>query len=334
MKLRSSRLSLLLVGMALALSACASDAPQDFTKPEGPIAKQVDRLFDPVFAVAVVVFVLVEGLVLYVAMRFRERPGHDDAPTQTHGNTRLEITWTIIPALLLAVIGVFTVVTILDINKVDATGEALEVDVYGHQWWWEYRYPGEGVITANELHIPTGRRVELKLQSKDVIHSFWPPKLAGKVDVVPGHVNHMAIEATEPGTYYGQCAEFCGLSHSRMRLRVVAHSPAEFATWLAGQKQQPAKPSTSDEGAALFQSKGCAGCHTVAGFTAGEIGPNLTHLYSRKTFAGAIFDLNEQNLRTWLRDPQGRKPGSLMKLPVKLNEEEITKLIAYLETLK
>ena len=335
---RARRLLPLALLLGALSSACATNAPQDTLAPVGPIAKQLDNLFNPVVAVAAVFFFLVQGLVLFAAIRFRRR-SEDEAPKQVHGNVKLEITWTAIPALILAIVGVATVVTIWDINKIDKSAEVLDVTVIGHQWWWEYEYPELGVVTANELHIPTGTRVELKLESDDVIHSFWPPKLAGKVDVIPGHTNTMAIEATEPGEFEGQCAEFCGISHSRMRLRVIAQSPEDFRAWAEEQKRgYPAPaPGTAGEvaeGAALFQSRGCGGCHTVQGYTEGKIGPNLTHLYGRETFAGSIFELNSINLRRWLRDPQAEKPGNKMVLPVPLNEDEITKLIAYLETLK
>ena len=334
-RLSRLRLAAPLLGLALFTSACAANAPQDTNRPEGPIARQLDRLFDPVFLVAAVIFVLVQGLVLYVSIRYRSR-SDADAPKQIHGHTALEITWTIIPALILAVIGVFTVATVFDINEIEKGPDVLTVDVVGHQWWWEYDYKDLDIVTANELHIPTGRRVELNLKSVDVIHSFWAPRLAGKVDVVPGRVNTMALEADRPGVYLGQCVEFCGIAHSRMRLRVVAQSPEDFEQWTLAQQRPAAAVGSSDaaEGAELFQSRGCTGCHTVEGVSDAKIGPNLTHLHSRATFAGSLFDLTDQNLRKWLRDPQKEKPGNLMKLPVPLKEEEITKLIAYLRTLK
>ena len=335
---RTRRLLPLALVLGAVASACATNAPQDTLDLEGPIAKQLDGLFNPVVAVAAFFFFFVQGLVLFAAIRFRRR-SEDEAPKQIHGNTKLEITWTAIPAIILAIVGIATVVTVIDINRVEAGGEVLKVTVTGHQWWWEYEYPDLGVVTANELHIPTGRRVELELKSEDVIHSFWPPKLAGKVDVIPGRTNTMAIQSDEPGEFEGQCAEFCGLSHSRMRLRVIAQSPEDFESWAADQLRDQPKPQVGGtgevaEGAALFQSRGCGGCHTVGGYTEGEIGPNLTHLFDRETFAGSIFELDSRNLQRWLRDPQGEKPGNKMVLPVPLTEEEITRLIAYLETLK
>lgn len=378
--------------LALATSACATgELPQDvLSNLDGQQARDVDRLWDIVFPIATVIFFLVQGLVIFVVWRFRARSDEDN-PVQVHGNAKAEIGWTIVPALILAVVGVFTVVTVFDINERADASEALSVNVVGHQWWWEYEYPEQAsvetaFITANELVIPTGREVELRLTSADVIHSFWPPKLAGKVDTVPGRTNYMKISADTPGDYSGQCAEYCGLSHANMRLRVIALEPAEFEEWVDNQMDDaPAPPTTTsttaapttttteqestppggtatttttkpeepettpvgeDEeldqanGASLFVAKGCSGCHTISGLEGanGRIGPNLTHFSSRKTFAGAIFDLNDRNLRRWLRDPPGMKPmnpDNGQGMPnLGLSEDEITQLIAYLETLK
>jgi cytochrome c oxidase subunit 2 len=332
----------LTVFAGMALSACTDHAPQDALKPKGPIARTEDHLFKPVFWIAVAVFILVEGLIVYSVIRFRRR-GDDDAPVQVHGNSTLELGWTIAPAVLLLVIGFFTIKTVFEVNRIPKGPNVVHVTVIGHRWWWEYRYPDLRITTANELHIPIGRPVALTLESDDVIHSFWPPALAGKVDVVPGRKNHMTIQADLPDTYFGQCAEYCGTSHANMRLRVVAMTGNNFDTWVSQQQAGPALISSStaasnsatpaEAGAALFLSKGCSGCHTVNGVSVGSVGPNLTHLQSRTTFAGATFDLNDRNLREWLRDPPAMKPGSVMP-NLNLSEEEITQLIAYLDTLK
>jgi cytochrome c oxidase subunit II len=366
-----SRLKLLVALLAFAVLAGAcgrGDMPQNtLSNLEGPDARQVDRLWDLVFPIATVVFILVNALIIYVIVKFRAR-SDDDQPVQVHGNAKAEIGWTIAPALILAVIGVFTVVTVFDINKRADGAEVLQVKVIGHQWWWEYEYPEEDIITANELVIPAGRQVQLEMTSADVVHSFWPPKLAGKVDVVPGRINYMTIQADKPGDYSGQCAEYCGLSHANMRLRVIAYSPEDFEDWVANQ-QRPAvaAPTTTTttapasgsstapvvetaigedpeldqaNGAELFITKGCSGCHTVSGLegASGRLAPDLTHLYARTTFAGAVFDLNNRNLRRWLRDPPAMKPmnpDNGMGMPnLGLSEDEITQLIAYLETLK
>ena len=332
------RRALLVAAVGLLLAGCGEQVlPQNSLDPEGPVARDLHELIKPVFYIAGVILVLVLGLVLYAGIRFRRR-SDDEAPPQIHGNAKLELGWTIAPALILAVVAVLTLGTVFDVDRKAEGAGVIPVTVIGHQWWWEYRYPEHGVVTANELHIPTGAPVAVTLQSVDVVHSFWPPKLAGKVDVIPNRDNHMTIQADKPGTYHGQCAEFCGVSHANMRLRVVAHTPAGFDAWVASNARPARLPSPDEDeraasGANLFRQKGCASCHAVKGFAAGEVGPDLTHLMQRKVFAGAMFDLNKRNLRAWLRDPPGEKPGSLMP-DLNLSEDEITELIAYLDTLE
>jgi cytochrome c oxidase subunit II len=318
------------------LAGCAKDAPQDYLKPKGPAARQINDLINPVFAVAGVVFVLVMSLAVYAVIRFRHR---DDAPepVQIHGNTKLELTWTLIPAFTLLVIAVPTIATIFDLAR-EREG-ALNVTVVGHQFWWEFRYDDYGIVTANELVIPARQPVQLTLEGNpaDVIHSFWIPPLAGKQDIVPGRTHHMWLEADEPGTYMGQCTEFCGLSHANMRARAIALNRDDFDAWVRDQ-QRPALPGPTGTGPAaqgleLFTARGCGGCHTVQGISQGTLGPNLTHLYSRTTFAGSMFDLTTANLRRWLRDPPAVKPGALMP-DLGLSDSDIDLLIAYMETLR
>jgi cytochrome c oxidase subunit 2 len=325
----------LAVAALLLLVSCAPNAPQDTLKPKGPVARDIDHLITPVFIVAAIVFVLVQGLVLYTTIKFRHR---DDAPepVQIHGNTRLELTWTLIPAFILLAIAVPTIATIFKLAR--KPSNAVNVTVIGHQFWWEFRYTDYGIVTANELHMPTGRPVELTLKGDpiDVIHSFWVPPLGGKTDVIPGRTNHMHYTADNPGTYLGQCTEYCGLSHANMRVRAIAQPPDEFQAWVTAQEAPAAAPTTGTpaaDGMALFSSKGCAGCHTIQGVSTGMVGPNLTHLQSRTTFAGGMFDMSPGNLHMWLHDPPGVKPGS--KMPnLKLSGDEIDKLVAYLETLQ
>ena len=320
------------------LAACA-DTKQNVLDPQGQVARDEDRLWDIVFPIAGIFFVLVGVLTVIIVVKFRDK-GDDRAPKQVHGNTVLEAGWTAVPAAILLVVGILTVSTVIDINRKAEGADVLEVTVVGHQWWWEYQYPQQKVVTANEMHIPVGTKVNVTLKSDDVIHSWWPPKLAGKVDVIPGRENHMVIEADEPGTYYGQCTEYCGLSHANMRLRVIAQTKDDFAAWASGQAQAAATPTSGEaaEGAALFRTKGCSGCHTVKGYAVGKVGPDLTHFSSRDTFAGAIFDRNTENLRRWLLDPPKEKPmepdRNLGMPNLNLTDEEITKLIAYLDTLK
>ncbi len=322
-------------GLLLALAGCSENAPQDTMEPAGPVSQKILDLSEPVFLVAGIVFVLIMGLVTVAVIKFRERP--DDTgpePEQIHGNTKLEVGWTLIPALILFAIAIPTIATIFDLSQ--KAENALNVTVVGHQFWWEYRYDDLGITSANELNIPAGVPVELTLESIDVIHSYWIPPLAGKTDVIPGRTNHMSFEADEPGTFLGQCTEFCGLSHANMRAVAIAHDPADFEAWVASQRATPAAAAAESEagaGLTTFNAKGCAGCHTVAGVSQGKVGPDLTHLYSRDTFAGSMFDLSEDNLRRWLEDPPGVKPGSVMP-DLGLTDEEITQLIAYLETLQ
>ena len=322
-------------GLLLALVACSENAPQDTMEPAGPVSRQILHLSEPVFLVAGVVFVLIMGLVTVAVVKFRERPGDTGPePQQIHGNTRLEVGWTLIPALILFAIAIPTIATIFDLSQ--KPKNALNVTVVGHQFWWEYRYDDLGIVSANELNIPAGVPVQLTLESIDVIHSYWIPPLAGKTDVIPGRTNHMHFEADEPGTYLGQCTEFCGLSHANMRAVAVAHTQSDFDAWVSRQRVPAAAPTEGSEaaiGLTTFSAKGCGGCHTVAGVSQGKVGPDLTHLHSRETFAGSMFRLNDDTLRTWLANPPGVKPGSVMP-DLGLTAEEITQLIAYLETLK
>ncbi len=337
------------------LAGCAKDAPQDALDPEGPIAKQIDNLFRPIFWFAVVpIFVLVQGLVILTVIRHRHRPGRPE-PVQVHGNTKLEIGWTVLPALILVVVAVPTIATIFDLAR-EPKGDVLEVNVFGHMWWWEYEYPELGVFTANELHIPTGRPVRLTLHSiepgipaakgqqfaQGVVHSFWVPKLAGKQDVVPGRENKLTLIADKPGTYDGQCAEYCNLSHANMRLKVMAEEPDEFEAWVADQKRPAAMPASGPpaDGFKVFQAKGCIGCHAVGGVegATARVGPNLTHLMDRTTFAGAMFKLTPENLKKWVADPPAMKPmrpeqGTGMA-DLGLSDLEVEQVVSYLETLR
>ena len=336
----------LLALVLLLFTACTESAPQSTLQPEGPVARQQDDLFRPVFWIATAVFVFVEGLILVIAVKFRHRKGRDAIPTQVHGNKRLELMWTIIPTVILAGIAVPTIGTIFELSREPAPNERLDVTIIAHQWWWEVEYPGEHVITANEIHIPTGRPVYFTLESRNqgaeipVIHSFWVPKLGGKQDVVPGRINHVILEAEHPGTYLGQCAEFCGISHAYMRLRVIAHTPQDFDAWLANESSPAAEPSDAlaQRGFELFQSfpgGSCMACHAINGLegAAARIGPDLTHLAARETFAGAIADLTPEELRKWLDDPRSIKPGA--KMPdYGLSDEEIEALVAYLLSLE
>ena len=349
--------------VALVAVGCATGGPQDALTPRGTSAEKSHALWQLVFPIAVVVFVLVQGLLVVALVRYRARGGDDERPLpkQVAGNTRLEVFWTLIPAVILVVIAVPTVRTIFELAR--PPDDPLEVLVVGKQYWWEFEYTGEegkGVVTANELVIPTGRDLLLTMEATGqqtfadpptnevfnwqggVIHSFWVPSLAGKQDVIPGHSRTLWLNATEPGTYPGQCAEFCGLSHANMRLAVVAKTPEEFSAWIDEQVQGPPPPGggAAAEGQRLFVgdepglTQQCIACHGVAGLEGAEArqGPDLTNFAEREKFAGYILDYTEENLRAWLEDPQREKPGSQMP-NLQLTDEQIDALVAYLQTL-
>jgi cytochrome c oxidase subunit 2 len=361
----------LLAPLVLFLASCAEDAPLDSLDPAGPKARSIDDLVNPVMAIAGVVFLAVNLGIVFLAWKFRRARGDDELPTQLHGNTKLELGWTILPALLLAGIGGASVLTLLDLE--DKPDDSMQVTVVGQQWWWEYRYDVDGdgeadIVTANDLVIPAGRNIDLSIESRDVIHSFWIPRLNGKRDAVPGRAHPLQLEADEPGIYRGQCTEFCGLSHGFMRMRVVALPDDEYAAWEENQLQGAEMPSgdLAQQGLEIFRTS-CNACHLVEGEGGNEdifngasqvsgAAPNLTHFASRGVFAGAVFDLwtdtdgngevdidelggrfNAADLKAWLRDPPGRKP---MMPPTRgmpnldLSEEQIDALVAYLETLE
>ena len=315
---------------SLLLSACNSNLPQDALTCDGPYCRRTDSLFNWVFGIAVVVFFLVEGLLVYALFKFRHRPGRA-VPAQIHGNKRLEIAWTVAPAVLLAAIAVPTIVGIFGLTQ--RPPGAMSIRVVGHQWWWNVSYPRERVTTANEIHIPVGRPVELTITSNDVIHSFWVPRLAGKQDLTPGRENHILMQADRPGTYVGQCAEYCGISHANMRLRVIADRPADFQAWIR-QEQRPA-PQPPQDVLQILQNRGCGGCHVINGLEGfvGTIGPDLTHFGNRQTLAGAILENTPEQLALWLRDPPALKPGADMP-NLRMTPDEIRALVAYLRSLK
>ncbi len=330
---------LALAPMALVLASCSvigiPDSPLNSLDPKGPFARQIDNLFWPVFWAATVVFVLVEGAMVASIFIFRDRPGRPE-PRQIHGNNKLEITWTIIPALILAGIAIPTVRSITDLTTCGP--DAYPVEIIGHQWWFEYRYPTEGIDTANVLVIPAGREVCLTMTSDDVLHNFWVPALNGKRYLVPGQDTLLRLQADEPGTFVGQCAEFCGLSHSLMRAEVRALSEAEFGEWVAAQKLEAVEPTEVEAAAGLevFLGK-CTQCHTVAPFNVVALenfsGPNLTHFMDRGSIAGNYLEYSRENLAHWLENPPAVKPGSFMA-DLGLTQAEIDSLTAFLETLK
>jgi cytochrome c oxidase subunit 2 len=331
-----------LATLALLLAACSTESGpengQNALRPsKGSYSQKIDNLFTPVFWVAVAVLVFVVGATIFVAVKFRVREGKDVRPKQIHGSTPFEISWTVVPAVILAIIAVPTVALTFELAEKPA--DPVNITVVGKQWWWQFDYPkqegvGTKIVTADEMHIPTGRDVLLTLKACDpslpggvdggpgcnVIHSFWVPELAGKRDVVPGHDNQMKLRAESPGTYLGQCAEFCGLSHANMRFRVIAQSPSDYEAWLTSQQKGPAV-SLADAGAAekLFTQKfQCTNCHTTEDSSLSVYGPNLTHLASRSTFASGYYALTRSKLIEWILNAPALIPmqSEYCRLPV------------------
>ncbi|HEX4492355.1 MAG TPA: cytochrome c oxidase subunit II [Acidimicrobiia bacterium] len=308
------RAGALVAAITLLAAGCnGNNNKQNSLHPDGPAAHKILNLFTPFFWIAVVIGIGVLVATIILPLRFRRREGNEN-PKQVHGNSTLEITWTIIPVLILAVMAIFTVPTIFQLAKTPKGPNVIHVDVMAHQWWWEYKYPKENIYTANELHIPINRPVVLSMTSDNVIHDFWVPELSGKKDVVPGQTNVEVIQAEKPGTYLGQCAEYCGLSHADMRLRVIAQTQADYDTWV---QTQQAPPSAADlaEFKKLGTEYSCTTCHMFQGVSKAEVGPNLTHLADREIFAGGKYDLTFDNLWKWVLNAPSRKPNQCPRLP-------------------
>lgn len=308
--------------------------PQSTLVAKSDYSAAIDALFTNIFLWAVVVFVIVEGLLLLAILRYRARPGAP-LPKPIHGHTALEIGWTLAPALILVFIAVPTMRTIFA-TAGHAPEGALRVEVIGHQWWWEYRYPALKISAVNELHLPLGRPVQLDMTSADVIHSFWVPGLGGKRDLTQGRTTRIAFRADSAGEYWGQCAEFCGASHANMRLRVFVESDSAFESWIEKQRAAPAAPargSAAERGRQVFGRSACIACHTIAGVSSGTIGPDLSHVGGRATIAGALFPNTTDNLRRWIANAPALKPGALMPAQA-LPEDDLAALVAYLQSLK
>jgi cytochrome c oxidase subunit 2 len=329
----SAALGRLTLGLpAVLLGGCAWDAPQSTLHARSDLAADILGLYARITWAAIGIAGVVCLALGWVLLRYRARPGAP-APRQTRGHTWLEIGWTLAPALVLLVIAVPTIQVVFRTQGA-ATPGALEVVVRGWQWWWEFRYPALGVVTANELHLPAGRPVVLRLEGTDVIHSFWVPQLGGKRDVVPGRMNQITLTPEAPGEYAGQCAEFCGASHANMRMRVIVDRPEDFHRWAAAQQapaREPAGPAA--EGKGVYTRSACVGCHTIRGVSAGVVGPDLTHFGSRRTVGAGLLPATLDNVAAWVRDPAAIKPG--VKMPaLGLTEAEARAVAAYLLSLE
>lgn len=371
---RLPRRRLLLLALPAAagfISACATGNPQDTFDTAGPVAKQQADLFKFIFWIAVVVFVLVEGGIIWITLQYRRR-SDSEMPKQTHGNTKLELTWTFIPALIIVAIAIPTIQSIWDLAEPPADEPFMTVEAIGHQWWFEFRYPEEEIVTANELVVPVGKNVVVELRSQDVIHSFWVPNLFGKVDMVPTRENQLWFRADREDVYYGQCAEFCDVGHALMRFRVIAEPEDKYNEWVAGMRRAPNPPaagSPESRGQTLFRDN-CSTCHSVDSYIAGRYeseittqegrwtgwlanpenspivsAPNLTHFGDRITFGAGIRDRDKGALVDWIRDPGSIKPETRMQEQAlvyqnrddgqaDLTEQQISDIADYLLSLK
>ena len=293
-----------------------------------------------VLGISAVIYVVVAALLTYSIIRFRRRRGEDNRePPQVYGSNQIELAWTVVPVLIVVILFLATARYIFGIEGHEPPSQALQVTVVGHQWWWEIRYPDLGIVTANELHVPASDPANpsptfLTLESADVIHSFWVPQLAGKTDVIPNKTNRTWIEPHTPGLYVGQCAEFCGVQHAWMLLRVIVHPNDEFAAWVAEQQALAVDDRVVRAGRDVFGSVACINCHTVRGTTAnGIFGPDLTHLMSRSTLGAGVAANTAENLRAWIENPAGLKPGALMPA-MQLSRNDLEQLVAYLLSLR
>jgi cytochrome c oxidase subunit 2 len=310
-----------------------NDALDSVFHSESVQAAAISNLFILVLIVCAVILLIVTAMVVYSLVRFRRKPGGME-PEPRHGNWKLETTWTVVPFLLL--------LWLLTLTAKGMKGSDPPLDqkpdllVISHQWWWEARYPESGVVTANEIHIPVGIRWLVRLESADVIHDFWVPRLAPKMDVVPGHPNRLWLEADKPGAYLGTCSEFCGAQHAQMHFLVIAQDAAEFGAWQdkQGKPVPPKLAEPAQEGSRIFQQMTCVNCHTINGTQAkGQTAPDLSHFGGRQTLGAVLLPNTPENLSRWLKNPQEVKPAVLMP-DLKLTDVQVSALTAYLESLQ
>jgi len=338
-------IAVLLAGVLLAASLCFA-APTDpsplpsIFDPRSTPTKSIYQLSHFVLSVTGLIFAVVFGLLAYAVVKFRRRTGDNGRePAQVYGSTQIELAWTVIPVLIVVVLFLATARVVHSIQDAPKPESAVEVVVVGHQFWWEFRYPKLGVVTANELHIPVSEAAHptptfMTLLSADTDHSFWIPQLAGKTDLIPNRVNHMWMDPYETGIFLGQCAQYCGTQHAKMLLRVYVDSSQDFATWVHAQQQPALLDTNVTAGRRVFETTACINCHAIAGTVAnGRFGPDLTHLMSRQTIASGAADNSKSNLRLWIQKPDAIKPGSLMPA-MQLSDADLDALVDYLETLR
>ena len=336
-------LSLLL----LASHANAAEGPQATPSIFAPVSTPASNTFDlSMFVIAITggIAVVVGGLLTYAVIKFRQRKDDDDSePAQVYGSTQIELAWTVIPVMIVVVMFLTTARFIFAIQDNPKPKSAVDVTVVGHQFWWEFRYPKYGIVTANELHVPVSdpnhpTPTYLTETSADVIHSFWVPQLAGKTDAIPNHINTMWIDPHAPGMYVGQCGQFCGTQHAKMLLRVYVDTPQQFAAWIANQQMPAPHPQPSAQmiatGEQVFETQACMNCHAIRGTSGnGRFGPDLTHFGSRDTLGSGAIPNTPENLQAWIRNPNDLKPGALMPA-MQLDDTQLAQVTAYLTSLK
>jgi cytochrome c oxidase subunit II len=327
-------------------ASCSNAASRRMTQllnifaPESTSARAIVDLSVLVLSITAAIFVVVASLLVYAIVKFRATPANmDREPAQVYGSTQIELAWTIVPILIVLVLFAATARVIHAIQDAPQPPGAVEVTVVGHQFWWEYRYPALGVITANELHIPVSdplrpRPTFLTLLSADTDHSFWIPQLAGKTDLIPNRVNRLWMDPHRAGIFLGQCAQYCGAQHAKMLQRVSVDTPDAFDAWVRSQQQPANEDASAMAGRRIFETTACINCHTVRGTVAnGRFGPDLTHLMSRATLASGAAENTPENLRVWLREPDAIKPGSLMPA-MKVADAELDALVRYMQSLQ
>ncbi len=317
----------------------ASAVPTTIFSPAATPARAIFGLSILTLSIVATIFLLVGGLLLYALIKFRERPESEDRePVQLYGSNQIELSWTVIPILIVVVLFLATARVIIATERQRPPVGSLHVTVVGHQFWWEFRYPGTDVVTANELHIPTSSTADahptfLSMISADTDHSFWVPRLAGKLDVIPNKVNVMWFDPDQPGLYLGQCSQYCGAQHAKMLIRVYAQRPADFNRWLQAQALPAQQDPAMADGRAVFEQNACMNCHRIRGTVAeGRFGPDLTHFASRDTFASGSVTNTTDHLQQWIKDPAHYKDGALMP-PMHLSDGDIASVTKYLESL-
>jgi len=324
----------------MATAAAADPSSTNIFAPQSTPAKSIFNLSLFVFTVTGIIFVVVFTLLVYSLLKFRARSASANSePAQVYGSTQIELAWTIIPVLIVVVLFIATARMLHAIQDAPTPAGALQVTVIGHQFWWEYRYPQLGVVTANELHIPVSDPAHptptfMQLLSADTDHSFWIPELAGKTDLVPNHPNRMWMDPEHTGIFLGQCAQYCGTQHAKMLLRVSVDTPDDFAQWIREQQRPAVEDARVADGKRVFETTACINCHAINGTVAnGRFGPDLTHLMSRTTIAAGAALNTPENLRLWIQNPEAIKRGSLMPA-MQLSKSDLDALMGYLETLR